>query len=87
MRLVDGKPSEVALEVFRRHDVVVALDGDLEEDLDLLESGTRSRRSLQTAQSLGRPSSLTCGYSAHHRAALLTMSDCTLNTGMKHSLQ
>ena len=38
------KPSEVALEVFRRHDVVVALDGDLEEDLNLLESGTRSQK-------------------------------------------
>ena len=38
------QPSKAVLEVLCRHDVVVVLDGDLEEDLNLLESGTRSQK-------------------------------------------
>ena len=39
------QPSKAVLEVLCRHDVVVVLDGDLEqEDLNLLQSGTRSQK-------------------------------------------
>ncbi len=36
------QPLKAVLEVLCRHDVVVVLDGDLEEDLNLLQSGNRS---------------------------------------------
>ena len=38
------QPLKAVLEVLCRHDVVVVLDGDLEEDLNLLQSGTRSQK-------------------------------------------
>ena len=49
------QPLKAVLEVLCRHDVVVVLDGDLEEDLNLLQSGTRSRQPLGTLRSPPRP--------------------------------